>query len=92
MMRISRVVVIVAIVALAGCKGTRAAPRENREICQRALDRYNECMKLDADSRHHMQSNVDHCTADEETVFQKCLATKSCPELMACLLAHASSD
>lgn len=91
-MRLSRVAVIIAAVAMVGCKGNSAAPAGNREVCQRAVDRYNECVKLDDDARKRMQSNVEHCTGREEAVFQKCLATTSCPEFTTCLLTNAAND
>ncbi len=80
-----------AVVATTACGG---ANKEAEEICQRAADRYTQCVgEVLGDEAKRIVSAPEkdgraQCAADDRTVqaYKKCLPMATCDEFMNCTM------
>jgi hypothetical protein len=78
---------------LAAC-GSSTDPHA-REVCEKAADRWQACMKDllgdDFEKTAAAKRDIGGCARDPRTVqmYEKCLATPDCTELMACVMGEA---
>jgi hypothetical protein len=95
-MRMTKLGVAALLVGLVAC-GSKA---ENREICNKAADRYIQCVGevLGEDARQLVSSPAkdgrEQCAGDQRTVdaYKKCLPQTSCTAFMDCVMGIAMGE